>query len=200
MLLDFGFDYVLENDRVRLEPLRIDHLSALKNISREENIWTYFLGRSNGQENFESYILDAIDCRKKEKEYSFAVFDKEKNSYAGSTRFFEISDELNTIRLGYTWYGKGFRGTGLNKNCKYLLFEFAFERLKAERIGLGAHEENIVSIAAMKTIGCTEEGRIRNLFPSIDNHGRSDAILLGILKKEWHEEVKHKLKTTLIKI
>lgn len=197
MLLNFGYDYVLENDRIKLEPLAKRHLSALERISKEENLWTYFLGRSNGKEDFESYILDAIDCRKREKEYSFVVFDKEKNCYAGSTRFFEISDELNAIRLGYTWYGKEFRGTGLNKNCKYLLFEFAFKRLKVERIGLGAHKENTLSIAAMKSIGCTEEGRIRKLFPSIHYQGRSDAILFGMLREEWITSKRNFLKNKL---
>jgi RimJ/RimL family protein N-acetyltransferase len=57
--------------------------------------------------------------------------------YAGSTRFYDINLEFKTLLLGFTWYGKQFRGTGLNKHCKYLLLQFAFELLEwACRISL----------------------------------------------------------------
>jgi RimJ/RimL family protein N-acetyltransferase len=43
--------------------------------------------------------------------------------------FYDINLEFKTLLLGFTWYGKQFRGTGLNKHCKYLLLQFAFETL-----------------------------------------------------------------------
>lgn len=197
MVLDFTNDYVLENDKVKLIPLTSDHTKLLQEISKEKNLWTYFLGKSDGSGNFENYILEAIADRDKKSGYPFAVYDKIKRCYAGCTRFFDYQENLNTIRLGYTWYGKDFRGTGINKNCKYLMFQFAFEQIGLERIGLGAHSENKVSIAAMKSIGCTKEGEIRNLFPSIHGKGRSDAVLLGILKQEWLNAKKENLKNRL---
>ena len=138
-------------------------------------------------------MAQAIEARAMGKAYPFAVFDKIEGKIAGCTRFFEYQANLNTIRLGYTWYGKKFWGTGLNKNCKYLLFDFAFNTLEVERIGLGAHAENVRSIAAMKSIGLQEEGRIRNLFPGIAKEGRADAVLLGMLKAEWVEQYKNHL-------
>ena len=195
--LDFTKEYILEDDVVKLVPLADNHIEELTDIAQEDNLWTYFLSKSNGQNSFSDYVLDTIAQREAGKEYPFAVYDKVKKRYSGSTRFFEYSEELNTIRLGYTWYGKDFRGTGLNKRCKYLLFEFAFEQLRVERIGLGAHAENLVSIAAMKSVGCKEEGRIRNLFPSIHSDGRANAVLLGILAEEWFDSIKMDLKSKL---
>ncbi|PWL39583.1 N-acetyltransferase [Flagellimonas aquimarina] len=197
MTLDFTKDYVLENDRVKLIPLTADHVDLLWEISREKNLWTYFLGKSDGSGDFKKYILEAIADRDKKSGYPFAVYDKMKKCYAGCTRFFDYQENLNIIRLGYTWYGKDFRGTGVNKNCKYLMFQFAFDQIGLERVGLGAHSENKVSIAAMKSVGCTKEGQIRNLFPSIHGKGRSDAVLLGILKQEWLENKKKNLKSRL---
>ena len=133
----------------------------------------------------------------KKKEYAFAVYDKKFSAYAGCTRWFDYDSNLAIIRLGYSWYGKKFWGTGLNRNCKYLLFEFAFEHLQVERVGLGAHAENKRSIAAMKAVGCQLEGKVRNAFPSINGSERADAILLGILKKEWFETTKQTLKQKL---
>lgn len=197
MLLDFSADYILENDRVHLTPLAREHKEALRSLAQEPRIWTYFLGLSDGSQNFDSYINRAIEARKMKKEYPFAVFDKKKGSIAGCTRFFEYQEDMRTIRLGYTWYGSEFWGSGLNKNCKYLLFDFAFSSLGVERIGLGAHAENIRSIAAMKSVGLQEEGLIRNLFPAISKSGRADAVLFGILKSEWEEEIKNQLNQNL---
>ncbi|MEX0288945.1 MAG: GNAT family N-acetyltransferase [Flavobacteriaceae bacterium] len=197
MALDFSKDYVLEDTVVRLEPLSEFHIDPLKDIAKERNLWTYFLGRSDGSKNFDNYVMDALDFRAKKVEYPIAVFDKRTKKYAGCTRFFDYAGDLNTIRLGYTWYGKDFRGTGLNRHCKYLLFEFAFEGLKVERIGLGAHAENKISLAAMRSVGCIVEGKARNLFPAIDGEGRADAVMFSVLRQEWLKSVKNQLKEKL---
>ena len=195
--LDFSKDYVFEDDCVKLSPLKLEHNKTLLGISKDPNIWTYFLEKGNGIDNLTKYIVNAVNNRTAGKEYPFIVFDKVKNQYSGTTRFYDYSDELKTIKLGHTWYGKPFRGTGLNKHCKYLLFEFAFEKLKVERIGFGAHIENKISIAAMKSVGCKEEGVLRNFIPSLYGKGRADIILLSILINEWLESVKSELKKKL---
>ena len=197
MDFDFAKDYVLENKRTRLEPLQMGHEKVLVNVASEEEVWTYFLGKSNGKANFGKYILDSQKARAMQKEYAFAVYDKARGLYAGSTRFFDFDKDLNTVRLGYTWYGKSYWGTGLNKNCKFLLFQFAFEQMEVERVGLGAHAENVRSISAMESVGCKREGVVRNLFPSIHKEGRADAVLLGILKDEWFQYAKNDLNQRL---
>lgn len=195
--MDFSTDYILENTMVRLEPLDETHIPQLVHFGNETAIWTYFLGRSNGAANLKGYIEDAIKHRLLHKEYPFAVFDKRTKAYAGSTRLFDYSSLIKNIRLGYTWYGKAFQGTGLNKNCKFLLFEFALETLGMERVGLGAHSENTRSIAAMKSVGCSEEGCLRNLFPSLQNAGRADGVLYGITRDDWINGYKNQLKQKL---
>ncbi|KAA5827886.1 GNAT family N-acetyltransferase [Algibacter amylolyticus] len=195
--LDFSKDYILENDKVRLSPLKMEHVESLLDISEETNLWTYFLEKGNGLKNLTNYISSTVNNRKHKKEYPFIVFDKIKNRYAGTTRFYDYSKELKNIKLGHTWYGKSFRGTGLNKHTKYLLFEFAFEKLKVERVGFGAHAENKVSIAAMKGVGCKEEGVLRSFMPSLNNTGRANIILLSVLKEEWDNTIQFKLKNKL---
>lgn len=100
------------------------------------------------------------------------------------------------MQLGYTWYGKDFQGTGLNKQCKFLLLEFAFEKLGMERVEFRADNNNARSIAAMKSIGCTVEGVLRSHMPDSFG-GRRDSIVLSILKKEWENGVRDKLKSKL---
>lgn len=196
---DFKENYILEDDFVRLSPLKIEHVENLIDIANETDIWKYSFVKGDGIENLTKYIQSTIDNRKVEKDYPFIVFDKVKNSFAGSTRYCEIVPSLKAIRLGYTWYGKEFRGTGLNKHCKYLLFDFAFEKMGAERIGLGAYIENVVSIKAMESVGCQKEGVLRGIFPATNGIGRTDGILMSILKNDWNNKVKSELKNKLNK-
>lgn len=162
--LNFLKEYILENKFVRLTPMKRSHINSLLEISKDENIWVYFLEKGNGLKNLTAYIDNTIKKRKEKKEYAFIVFDKLQNQFVGTTRFYDYSSELKTIKLGHTWYGKEFRGTGINKSCKYLLFQFAFEKLEVERVGFVAYIDNTVSVAAMKSIGCQKEGVLKKCF------------------------------------
>lgn len=49
-----------------------------------------------------------------------------------STSFMNISNADDRLEIGSTWVGKIFKKTGLNRNCKYLLLQFAFDNIGAE--------------------------------------------------------------------
>lgn len=193
---DFKKNYVLDNGFVQLRPLRIDDFDKLLPYSlNEPDLWKYSLTPADGKDNLGKYMATALENRVQEKAYPFIVFDKRYNVYAGSTRFYDFHQEHKTASLGYTWYGKEFHGTGLNKNCKYLLLKFAFEHMKLQRLEFRADAKNERSIAAMKSIGCTEEGILRSNCAS--PQGRRDSIVLSILRHEWFGKVKNELLTKL---
>lgn len=199
MPINFAFDenYILEDDYVKLSPLQNDDLKNLVSFSlNEPDLWKYSLQSAAGEMNMTKYIETALNNKDEKKEYPFIVFDKKKNKYAGSTRFYDIQLEQKTLQLGFTWYGKEFQGTGLNKHCKYLLLEFAFDTMNFERVEFRADNNNERSIAAMKSIGCIEEGVLRKHLIKIDG-SRRDSIVLGILKNEWNETVKKNLKAKI---
>jgi RimJ/RimL family protein N-acetyltransferase len=56
-----------------------------------------------------------------------------------------------------------------------------------------------VSIKAMESVGCQKEGILRGIFPAINGIGRTDGILMSILKNEWTDKVKQELKNKLNK-
>ena len=193
-MLNFKENYILENEMVKLRPLALSDFENLLHFSiNEPELWTYSLIQANSEINLKKYIELAINGRENSKEYAFIVFDKRTEKFAGSTRFYDIQIEILTLQLGYTWYGKEFQGTGLNKNCKYLLLEFAFEILKMDRVEFRADNENKRSISAMKSIGCKEEGILRSNGFKADGT-RRDSIVLSILKDEWDNDIKDKLK------
>jgi RimJ/RimL family protein N-acetyltransferase len=194
----FSDQTILEDDTVLLRPLQLSDVENLLEISENEpETWEYSLVSANGKTNLINYIQLAIDAKAKQTEFPFVVFDKKSGKYAGSTRFYDINFNFKTIQLGYTWYGKDFRGTGLNKHCKYLLLQFAFETLGMERVEFRADKNNLRSIAAMKSIGCSVEGILRSHMPTIDCNIRRGSIILSILKSEWEKQVKDNLKEKL---
>ncbi|WP_264565137.1 GNAT family N-acetyltransferase [Flavobacterium sp. N3904] len=194
----FSQNTILEDDFVLLRPLLANDIENLLDISlNEPETWEYSLVRANGRENLENYIQLALKAKENNTEFPFIVFDKRSGKYAGSTRFYDINLAFKTIQLGYTWYGKNFRGTGLNKHCKYLLLQFAFETLGMERVEFRADNNNQRSIAAMKSIGCKVEGVMRSHMPTLGSEIRRDSIILSILKNEWFGDVKENLKSKL---
>ena len=190
-------NYTLEDDRVLLRPLQQEDYNNLLPFSlNEPHLLKYSWVGAEGAEGLKNYLNIALKSRDEGKEYPYIVFDKGANEYAGSTRFYDIQNEFQTVQLGYTWYGTKFQGTGLNKHCKYLLLSFAFERIGVERFELRADNNNERSIAAMKSIGCKVDGILRRNMPKREG-GRRDSIVLSILKDEWFGGVKETLSKRL---
>jgi len=202
MIQEYNFSFsdniILEDDLVLLRPLQESDVDNLLEISiNEPETWKYSLVGADGKENLINYIQSAIKARDEKREFPFIVFDKKSQKYAGSTRFYDIQFSYKTVQLGYTWYGSAFRGTGLNKHCKFLLLQFAFETLGLERVEFRADNNNERSIAAMKSIGCKVEGVLRSHMPTANSEVRRDSIVLSILRNEWFHEVKENLKRKL---
>ena len=193
MNLQFNENYILENERVILRPLIAGDLKNLLSYSiHEPALWNYSMVQAIGEQGLHNYIQLAVEGRSSEKEYPFIVFDKQTNQYAGSTRFYDIQPNNQSLQIGFTWYGKKFQGTGLNKHCKFLLLTFAFEKLGMQRVEFRADAQNERSIYAMKSIGCKTEGILRSNGVRADGT-RRDSIVLSILKSEWETSIKELL-------
>ncbi len=192
-MINFPENVILEDDRVLLRPLQLSDIEFLVPFAiNEPETWSYSLVSPAGEEGMKKYINTTIQQREQKIEYPFIVFDKATNAYAGSTRFYDIQLNNLTTQLGYTWYGKNFRRTGLNRHCKLLMLSYAFEKWGMERVEFRADARNEKSVNAMKAIGCTVEGILRSN-STIDSGGRRDSIVLSILKDEWFNSVKENL-------
>jgi len=190
--------YTLEDERVCLRPLTTtDDEFLLPFAYNEPDTWKYSHVSARGRDGMAKYMETALAARVGGTEYPFIVFDKKTGEYAGSTRFYDIQPQHKTLQLGYTWYGEKFRGTGLNKHCKFLMLQFAFEELGMERVEFRADARNERSIAAMKSLGCKVDGILRSNMP-LEDGSRRDSIILSILKSEWENGCKEALRAKFI--
>jgi len=190
-------EYILEDERAFLRPLHANDAELFVPYAiNEPDTWKYSVSRPKGAEGIRDYVNSTLIARVEGREYPFIIFDKKTGECAGCTRFYDIQPQNQMLQLGYTWYGEKFRGTGLNKHCKFLMLQFAFEKLGMERVEFRADANNARSIAAMKSLGCQVDGILRSNMP-LEDGTRRNSIILSILKDEWENGGKEMLKTKL---
>jgi len=192
--MDFNFSdtIILENERVLLRPLAESDLEFLKAPALDDSsIFRYSLSQVKDEDSLKEYIETALKERAASFRYALIIFDKETGGYAGSTSFANISNKDQRLEIGWTWMGKQWQRSGLNRQCKFLLLRYAFEVLGFERVELKTDERNEQSRTAIQKIGGLQEGIFRSHSLMPDGF-RRNTVYFSILKNEW-PDVKHKL-------
>lgn len=174
----------LSNAKVILRPLKPEDEPFLRPIAEEKELWTYGLSDLSQPGKLKRYIEKALQARDEETCAVWTIVDKETREIAGCTRLGEISWEDERGQIGWTWIGKKFQGTGLNKAAKFEILKFGFEVLDLNRIELKADERNIRSRKAITAIGATEEGVLRQHMKTHDGFLRN-TVFYSILRSEW---------------
>ena len=177
-------EHLLENLYVRLEPLKESHYPFLLPLALERKIWEFTSNKINCYTDFRRYFDIALTEKKEGMSYPFAVYDKKSGSYAGSTRYGNISFVHKKVEIGWTWYHPTFQRTGINKACKALLLNFGFNELHLNRMELKTSSLNLKSQGAMLKIGAVKEGLMRKHM--ITDHGLPrDNIYFSFINDEW---------------
>lgn len=181
----FEDEIILESDRVKLRPLRVDDFDLLLEVATDDSdLMKYSRSPVNSEENLRFYIRDALSSKSKGARYPFIIYDKKQSAYGGSTSFGSVSNDDLRLEIGWSWLGKRFQGTGLNKATKFLLLKYAFDTLKFERVEFKADARNMQSRRALEGIGASYEGLHRHHSVMSDGF-RRDAVYYSIIRPEW---------------
>ena len=185
MPFDFNKNITLENNRVILRPLVAEDWKLLLPIAiADKALLQYSPSLIYNEGLLKQYIASALVAKSDKTRFAFLIFDKQKNEYAGCTSFGNISNKNLRTEIGWTWIGRQFQGTGLNKACKFLLLSYAFETLEFERVELKTDARNQQSRRAIEKIGAQFEGTLRSHTLMSDGY-RRDTVYYGLLKSEW---------------
>ncbi len=182
---------ILEDARVRLEPLTQANLPALSAIANDPALWEFtFQGNPFGTpESAEAWLRDATQAPDMR---AFVIIDRESGEVCGSTRYLDISDEHRKLEIGWTFLARKWWRTHVNSHAKALLLEYAFEKWNAVRVQLKAEAVNLRSHRAILRLGATHEGTLRNFRIRPGTGERRDVAFYSILDTEW-PEIKAKL-------
>lgn len=182
----YSTDIVLENGLVKLVPFLKTHEIGLKKIIFDKEITRYTGNHIVSNEDLQKYITRTLTSRREEKSYPFTVIDKRTGEVAGCTRLGNINFQSKRLEIGWTWYGRPYRGTGVNKATKYELLRFAFEELRFNRVQFSVDAENIRSQKAVLKLGAKQEGIFRSNYINAAGEPRDD-IYFSIICTEWPE-------------
>ena len=185
MNFDISQNIIIENDRSLLRPLIAEDIEHLLPIAiQDKDLMDFSPSAIHRPELIQAYVDTALAAKAKGIRYPFIIFDKSNNQYAGTTSFGNMSNPNSRLEIGWTWIGKTFQRTGLNRNNKFLMLSYAFEQIDCLRVELKTDTRNVQSRTAMKKIGATEEGILRSHTVMSDGY-RRDTIYYSILKSEW---------------
>jgi len=169
---------VLENERVRLEPLRADHVDDLER-AREGLEYAWYTSVPVG-------VGDEIARRLAERDAGrmnpFAVVAG--GVAVGMTTLCTIDLESPRVEIGYTWLSPAVQRTAVNTSAKLLLLGHAFETCGVIAVQFCTHWHNRQSRAAIERLGAKQDGVLRNHRVGPGGTLR-DTVVYSILPHEW---------------
>jgi N-acetyltransferase len=175
---------VLDGFRVRLEPMTMQHLDALVDAGKYEELWTWTHSNASTPESMRQYMEAALNDQRAGTAMPFVTIDKPSNTVVGSTRFGNIDIANRKVEIGWTWVTPRFQRSYVNSEAKYLMLSRAFDIWHCVRVELKTDRLNAKSRAAMLRLGAIEEGVLRRHM--ITQSGRyRDSVYYSILDDEW---------------
>ncbi len=153
-------------------------------VEGNRDIWAYLISKMDSVQDMQQYVQKAIKGYGRGTQIPFIVVDQQSNKIVGSTRLYNISVEDKTVELGQTWYHPSVQRTSINTECKYMLLQYAFEKLHMLRVQIKTDARNEKAQRAIERLGAVKEGVFRNERKLPNGYVR-DAVVYSIISSEW---------------
>ncbi|WP_231425919.1 GNAT family N-acetyltransferase [Pedobacter sp. Leaf250] len=152
--MNFDLQPTLENELITIVPLKADDFEKLYAVASDPLIWEQHPNKDRyKREVFENFFKGAMESNG-----AFIVFYKATGSVIGSSRYYELNEENNTVAVGYTFIGRDFWGKGHNAALKKLMLNYAFQFVNKVILHIGA--TNFRSQKATEKLGAVKTGEI----------------------------------------
>lgn len=181
---------VLERNGIRLEPLTVEHQSALETAAADGELWKIWFTTVPEPGAMSKYIELALKGQEKGHMLPWAVHDVGSNTIVGSTRYHDIVASIDRVEIGSTWYAKSRQRSHVNTTCKLLLMEHAFETLGCKVVGWRTDSFNFASQRAIEALGAKKDGVLRHHQARRDGTVR-DTVMYSVLTSEWRDVKRH---------
>lgn len=187
---------VLQNARVRLEPLRPDHAADLAEAVAFEDLWQRaWYTRIPAPDEVPAEIERRLARQAMGEMAPWAIIDPAAGRAVGMTSICNVAPDDLRVEIGYTWLRRDAQGAGINPAAKLLLLTRAFEDLECVRVEIRTNWHNHQSRAAIERLGAKLDGVLRSHTRMPDGQWR-DTVIYSILATEW-PQVKRGLESRL---
>ena len=180
----------LTDGRIRLEPMLLDHVDALKAAAADGELWNLRVSSVPTPEDTRGSVERALAMKDR---LPFVVVDLENgNRIVGSSSYHDILPAVDRVEIGWTWYARSVQRSHVNTNAKLLLLVHAFETLGAKVVGWRTDNYNFASQKAIERLGAKKDGVIRHHAVRRDGTVR-DTVMYSVTAGEWPEVKAHLL-------
>ncbi|HEX7687402.1 MAG TPA: GNAT family protein [Burkholderiaceae bacterium] len=178
----------LSDGRIRLEPMTLAHVDALKAAAADGELWNIRVTSVPTPEDTQGYVERALAMKDR---LPFVVVDLEAGGrVVGSTSYHDIVPAVDRVEIGWTWYAQSVQRSHVNTCAKLLLLVHAFETLGAQVVGWRTDNFNFASQRAIERLGAKRDGVIRHHALRRDGTVR-DTVMYSVTRGEWPEVKAH---------
>ena len=183
----------LIDGRIRLVPMSLDHVDALKAAAADGELWKLRVTSVPDPDDTRGYVERALAMREQGNRLPFVVVDLEDHDRViGSTSYHDIVPAIDRLEIGWTWYAKSTQRSHVNTCAKLLLLVHAFETLNAKLVGWRTDNYNFASQKAIERLGARKDGVLRHHAVRRDGTVR-DTVMYSLTAGEWPEVKAHLL-------
>lgn len=144
---DFNLQPILENDLVKIVPLKQEDFETLYAIASDPLLWEQHPNKDRyKREVFENFFKGAMESKG-----AFMVYDKVNNIPIGSSRYYSVESNDNAVAIGYTFVTRDHWGGRFNPALKNLMINYAFQFVDTVVFHIGAG--NVRSQKAIERLG-----------------------------------------------
>ncbi|WP_025142068.1 GNAT family N-acetyltransferase [Pedobacter jeongneungensis] len=152
--MNFDLQPTLENDLIKVVPLKGSDFEALFAVASDPLIWEQHPNKDRyKREVFENFFKGAMESKG-----AFIVYEKETNKIVGSSRYYELDEVGSSVAVGYTFVAREFWGKGHNRALKTLMLDYAFQFVDKVILHIGA--TNFRSQKASEKLGAIKISEI----------------------------------------
>ena len=175
---NFNLQPILENEFVKIEPLKESDFEVLYAVASDPLIWEQHPNKDRYKRDvFEIFFKGAIESGG-----AFLVFDKQTGKAIGSSRYYDYNIENKSILIGYTFFARSHWGSKYNPALKNLMIQYAFQFIDAVIFHIGAN--NVRSQKAIERSGAVKTGELE-----VEYYGEASKLnfVYEIKKEGWQK-------------
>jgi RimJ/RimL family protein N-acetyltransferase len=137
----------LQNELIRLEPLRPGDFEALYAVASDPLIWE----QHPAKDRYKRDVFAAFFDSGIESGGALRIFDNTDGELIGSSRFYDLDEAQNTVSVGYTFIARSRWARHFNRALKQLMLDHAFKFVN--RVTFQVGRDNWRSRKAMEKLG-----------------------------------------------
>ena len=175
--MNFSIQPILENDYVKLIPLKENDFEQLFSVASDPLVWEQHPNKDRYKRDvFKRFFEGALESGG-----AFKIIEKNTGEIAGSTRFYNYNAADNSIFIGYTFYARKFWGTKMNPQVKKLMLDYIFQFV--DKVNFHVGKDNLRSQKAMEKLGAKKVDEV-----IVAYYGEPDRlnVVFEILKTDYN--------------